>query len=190
MSGLGAKMAGGNSATGRKQDDFYATIDTDVTEALLQRFSFGRRKIHECACGTGEMAEVIKAYGYDVVATDLVDRGYGIGNIDFLSLAQPAAPVVITNPPFKVAADFIEHGMGELKLDGMSLLLKSTYFHAIKRKPLYDKFPPLIVAPLLWRPDFSGQGSPTMEFSWFIWKQGFRGHPRYIPLEKPAASRL
>src|SRR5690606_28618600 len=71
MSGIGAKMAGGNSATGRKQDDFYATTDTNVTEALLQEFSFDGT-IHECACGTGEMAEVIKKYGYEVVATDLV----------------------------------------------------------------------------------------------------------------------
>lgn len=187
---IGAKMAGGNSATGRKKDDFYATIDNDVTEALLQTFSFGNRVIHECACGTGEMAEVIKAYGYDVVSTDLVDRGYGQGGIDFLTLAQPVTPVVITNPPFKVAADFIEHGMGELQLAGMALLLKSTYFHAIKRKPLFDRFPPVVVAPLLWRPDFSGQGSPTMEFSWFIWKRGFKGRPAYRLLQKPSASRL
>lgn len=188
--GIGAKMAGGNSAVGRKTDDFYATIDTDVTETLLQHFRFGDRKIHECACGTGEMAEIIKIYGYQVISTDLVDREYGEGGVDFLALKNPMAPVVITNPPFKIANKFIEHGMGILKLDAMALLLKSTYFHAARRKTLFDDFPPVAICPLLWRPDFSGQGSPTMEFTWFIWKRGFAGHPSYRLLEKPKASRL
>jgi hypothetical protein len=191
MSGLGASMAGGNSSAGRRKDDFYATIDTDVTEGLLKRISFGDRKIHECAVGTGEMAEVIKAYGYDVVASDIVDRGYpGTMVIDFRQLAQRAAPVVITNPPFNVAADFIEHGMGQLKLDAMALLLKSTFFHAAKRKPLFVKHPPLFKLDLLWRPDFSGEGSPTMELSWFVWKRGHQGSTTYNLIEKPRVSRL
>lgn len=189
MSGIGAKMAGGNSATGRKQDDFYATTDTNVTEALLQEFSFDGT-IHECACGTGEMAEVIKKYGYEVVATDLVDRGYGLCNIDFLSLAQPAAPIVITNPPFVIAADFIRHGVGELKLECMALLLKATYFHAESRKALFDRFPSAYVCPLLWRPDFTGQKRPVMEFAWFIWDRNNTSESRYKPLSRPATSRL
>ncbi|MER9176249.1 hypothetical protein NKH72_21975 [Mesorhizobium sp. M0955] len=190
MSGLGAMFAGGNPAAGRKKDDFYATKDTDVTEALLQRFRFGPRKVHECACGTGEMAEVIKAYSYDVVATDLVDRGYGAGNIDFLSLAQQAGPVVITNPPFKLAQQFVEHGMLDLKLDAMALFLKSTWYHAAARTGFFYRLPPFLKLDLTWRVDFSGQGRPTMECSWFIWKRGHTGPSTFRPLERPKATRL
>lgn len=187
--GLGMAMAGGGDPAARKKDDFYATVDTDVTEALLSRFRFGDRKIHECACGTGEMAEVIKLYGYDVVATDLVDRGYGAGNIDFLTLAQPAAPVVITNPPFKLAQEFVEHGMLDLKLDAMALFLKSTWYHAVSRKPFFDRIRPFVKLDLTWRVDFSGQGRPTMECSWFIWKRGYTDYPTFRPLERPKARR-
>ena len=35
------------------------------------------------------MAEVIKNEGYSVVASDLVDRGYGQGGVDFLTADFP-----------------------------------------------------------------------------------------------------
>lgn len=44
--------------------------------------------IWECACGQGDMAEVFKEYGHDVIATDLINRGYGQYNIDFLKVAK------------------------------------------------------------------------------------------------------
>lgn len=190
MSGLGAMMAGGNPAAGRKKDDFYATIDTDVTEALLSRYSFGARSVHECACGTGEMAEIIKLYGYPVVATDLINRGYGTGDVDFLQLAHQLAPVVITNPPFLLAAEFVRHGMVDLQLDAMCLFLKSTWTHGLKRSKQFQELTPCLKLDLTWRPDFSGAGSPTMECSWFIWKRGFKGDTTLRLLHRPKASRL
>lgn len=189
MRSLGAAMAGGNSATGRKKDDFYATVDLDVTRALLSRYKFGNRTIHECACGTGEMAEVIKSFGYHVVSTDLVNRGYGMGGLNFLEIANPMAPVVITNPPFKLAAEFVQHGMEELKLDAMALLLKSTWTHGMRRAAQFEALTPILKLDLTWRPDFSGQGAPTMEFSWFIWKRGFKGNTTLKLLHRPKASR-
>lgn len=192
MSGLGASMAGGNSSTGRKDEDFYPS-PFEVTEALLNNMTFSRGgvklKVHECACGTGDMAEVIKAHGYDVVSTDLIDRGYG-ATLDFLTLAQPLAPVVITNPPFNLAGEFIEHALDDLRIEALALVLKSTYWHAKTRKPLFDRFKPRIVAPLLWRPDFLGLGRPTMEVAWTIWTRGYSGSTEYRPLEKPTARRV
>lgn len=189
MSGLGAAMAGGNPAVGRRDDDFYPS-PWEVTDALLRAIAFtskGKKlKVHECACGTGEMADVIRAHGYEVVATDLVDRGYG-QKLDFLTLAQPLAPVVITNPPFNLAHKFIEHALGNLNVAGLALVLKSTYWHARSRKALFDRFKPRIVAPMLWRPDFLGLGRPTMECCWTIWTRGYQGPTEYRLLQKPDA---
>ena len=39
--------------------------------------------IWECACGQGHLSEVLKANGYNVKSTDLIDRGYG-GHKTFL----------------------------------------------------------------------------------------------------------
>lgn len=191
MSGLGTAMAGGNPAAGRNENEFYPTVDTNVTEGLLQRVSFGNRKIHECACGDGRMAEVIKAYGYDVISTDKFDYGYGTPGVDFLEMKEAVAPIVITNPPFDQAQEFVEHGMGTLGLDGMALLLKSTWYHAACRATDFRKrFPPVVKFELTWRVDFNGKGRPTMECAWFIWRKGFTGKSSFAPMHRPVASRL
>lgn len=184
-------MSGGNPAEARQEDDFYPT-PPEPTIALLRRYNFGKRVIHECAAGDLAMASVIEQFGYAVVASDLVLRTaeQGVIQQDFLTLEKPLAPVVITNPPFNLAAKFIEHGMGELQLDGLALLLKSTFFHASTRLPLFERFKPKVVAPLTWRPDFLGKGRPTMDVSWFIWMRGNENYPVYRPLRKPEAPQI
>ena len=180
--GIGAAMAGGNPTTGRQENDFYPT-PSDVTKALLYEYDFGP-KVHECACGDGQMARDLEECGYEVIATDLVDRGYG-SQQDFLKLTEPLAPVVITNPPFSLAVDFIVHALDVLKVDTLALLLKSTFWYTKSRFSLFQRHPPVLVAPLLWRPDFMGLGRPTMECTWIIWENGYDGETLYKPLIRP-----
>lgn len=84
----------------REGRDFYAT-PAWVTEALLKHVTF-RGPIWEPCCGDGAMSSVLAAGGYDVVSTDLVDRGFGTPGVDFL--ACRAVPVgcraIVTNPPY------------------------------------------------------------------------------------------
>lgn len=184
MSGLGSMMAGGNPATGRQDDDFYPT-PREVTEALLRYWRFDPAKpIHECACGDGAMAKVIEAHGFTVIASDLVDRGYGIQQ-DFLKMDRALAPVVITNPPFNLAVDFITHALDDLQVGTLALVLKSTFWHAKNRYALFNRHRPRAVLPLLWRPDFLGRGRPTMECAWCVWDRGYTGATLYHPLPKP-----
>lgn len=64
-------------------NEYYATHPT-VTLDLLRVESFYHH-IWEPACGGGFISEPLKDNGYNVLSTDLIDRGYGNGNIDFLS---------------------------------------------------------------------------------------------------------
>jgi hypothetical protein len=48
----------------------------------MQRLPKG---IWEPCCGDGAMARVLEAHGHHVVATDLVDRGYGETGRGFLA---------------------------------------------------------------------------------------------------------
>ena len=46
------------------------------------------------------------------VGTDLVDRGYGFGGVDFLQVASRPADALVTNPPFgKLVTAFIKHAL-------------------------------------------------------------------------------
>ena len=80
--------------------DFYATPDW-VTEALLQHTRF-RGPIWEPCCGDGAISTILAAHGYDVVSTDIADRGFGTSGVNFLTCdaVPPGCRCIVTNPPY------------------------------------------------------------------------------------------
>lgn len=178
------------SAADRRDKDYYPT-PSEVTHALMRFLQLEpSTRIWECACGEGHMAEVIKEYGHEVIATDIRETGYGIGGRDFTQEAELLAPVIITNPPFKVSEQFIRHAIG-LGADMVAMLLKSQYWHAERRTKLFSELPPAYVLALNWRPDFlfgAKGGAPTMEVLWTVWIRG-QSDTRYRILEKPNLSK-
>jgi hypothetical protein len=121
--------------------------------------------VHDPCCGDGAMARVLSRY-FQVIATDLVDRGYGRGGCDFLA-REPLAPNVIANPPYHLAGKFIAHAVQRARL--VAMLLKSDFWHAASRIALYDAFPPAQELILTWRLDWTGQKRPTMNTTWWVW---------------------
>jgi hypothetical protein len=84
----------------RQGRDFYAT-PAWVTEALLRHVHF-RGPVWEPCCGDGAMSLVLAEHGYEVVSTDLVDRGFGKPGVNFLtSHSVPrGCRSIVTNPPY------------------------------------------------------------------------------------------
>jgi hypothetical protein len=107
MRNLGAALAGGNCNGTRREHDFYPT-EPEATLALLAKersHIAAHPVVWEPACGDGAMAKLLPG---KVIATDLVDRGYGEPGCDFIKQPRRAGAIV-TNPPFKLAKAFIEH---------------------------------------------------------------------------------
>lgn len=176
----------------RRELDFYPT-PPEVTQALIDTGILPQGMIWECACGEGHMAEVFRHNGFEVLATDLRKTGYGEGGTDFLSThaAPDEIKTIVTNPPFNLSADFIEHALG-MDVSAVAMLLKSQYWHAAKRAALFDKYPPAYVLALTWRPDFMmGErgGAPTMECLWTVWLDGDT-NTKYRLLKKPVVDSL
>lgn len=183
MKSLGVAMVGGHGA--RSKDDFYPTPSA-ATDALCRSGLLwpNLNMAWEPACGDGAMAKVLERNGYDVIATDLVDRGYG-SQIDFLEAKELLASTIVTNPPFNLAERFIRHALG-LKAKQVAMLLKSQFWHAAGRLPLFTESPPSVVAPLTWRLDFTGGGAPTMDCAWVVWGGPLTGPSTvYMPLSRP-----
>jgi hypothetical protein len=84
----------------REVQDFYATPSW-VTEALLQHVGL-RGPVWEPCCGDGAMSTVLAAAGYEVVSTDICDRGFGIPGVDFLACrtVPGGCRSIVTNPPY------------------------------------------------------------------------------------------
>ena len=74
----------------RKKDDslndFYASPPF-IIDYLLKEETFDKN-VWECACGTGNLSKRLEDYGYNVLSTDLVDRGFGTGGVDFLECTE------------------------------------------------------------------------------------------------------
>lgn len=114
-------------------------------------------KVWECACGSGELSKWLESRGHGVLSSDLVDRGYGTYGIDFLKVEKDNEVLnkwangetfdILTNPPYKYAADFILHALGLIPDDGRVIMfLKTTFLEGKQRKKLiYDINPPRYV---------------------------------------------
>lgn len=179
-------VANSKSKEERDPHDFQPTPHL-ATEALLLHLKGAvPQYVCEPCCGEGHISKVLELYGYDVVSTDLIDRGYGTPGIDFLA-GPPDRNAIITNPPFKHAAAYIEHVM-RYEPVFFALLLKSTFWQADTRFELYCDHPPKLTLPLTWRLDFTGQGRPTMECTWFVWGQFLDRCEAPQPIRKPADS--
>ena len=130
-----------HSATDRAEHDYYAT-EPRAIELLLGLEKFSPR-IWEPACGAGHMANVLAANGYEVKATDLIDRGFGTGGIDFLAQTEKWDGDIITNPPYKFATEFVEKAL-ELVADGakVAMFLKLTFLEGKTRRAMFNSAPP------------------------------------------------
>ena len=93
----------------RQNEDYYATDPIAIDVLLKDGGVTFDKPIWECSCGEGHLSERLKSFGYEVRSTDLIDRGYGEGGIDFLTYNQPWNGDILTNPPYKYAKEFIEH---------------------------------------------------------------------------------
>ena len=129
-----------NPNSEREENDFYATDSYAIVKMADKLKEIGISKsVWECACGNGCLAEPLKKLGYEVLSTDLVDRGYGEVE-DFLASNRKFDGDIITNPPFKIATDFIEKSMHILSNGRKAMfLLKIQFLETPKRAKLFKK---------------------------------------------------
>jgi hypothetical protein len=122
----------------REPDDFYAT-PPECTEALIA--AEGDRlplRVWDPCCGAGDISTVLQRHGREVVSTDLIDRGYGQGRVDFLSQRNALARAIVTNPPFNRADAFLRHA-AEMRLEYVAFLHKADWLNAAERGSLIEK---------------------------------------------------
>ena len=170
----------------REQNDYYAT-EPKALELLLELESFSPY-VWECACGQGHLSEVLKAHGYKVKSSDIIDRGYiGAEILDFLQVKkadinQDFSRDIITNPPYKYAKEFVEHAL-EISMDStkIAMFLKVQFLEGKARRKLFDKHPPKVIYVASSRlncamnGDFDKYPSSAVAYAWFIWEKGFKG---------------
>ena len=165
----------------REPHDYYAT-EPKAIELLCDLETFAP-VIWECACGQGHLSEVLKNRGYTVISSDLIDRGYGKGGVDFLKCDKLFHGDIITNPPYKFAKEFAEHAL-KIVDEGckVAMFLKVQFLEGKARKELFKKYPPKVIyvasSRLLCAKNgeferMKAGGGSAVEYAWFIWEKGY-----------------
>ena len=177
--------------TQRQEHDYYATEPNAVRIFLNKLKQDGvtlNKRIWECACGGGHMAEVLIEHGYDVYATDLVNRGYGAEFVNFLDLYDYGYydGDIVTNPPYQYAKEFVEQAIRYIpEGNKVCMFLKIQFLEGKARKKLFEKYPPKYIYVYSERQqcalngDFEEykKGGRTQAYIWVIWETGFKGEP-------------
>lgn len=122
-----------------RRDDLYETPAVAV-KALLEVEKLPET-IWEPACGPGSIVSVLRDAGHLVYATDLVDYGCpdSESRRDFLLEQAPSFYVgaIVTNPPFKLAGEFVAHAMA-LGIPKIVMLLRLAFMESERRSAILD----------------------------------------------------
>ena len=185
----------------KPQDEYYtehwitlALLDTLKQEGIKFKY------IWEPACGRGDMVSVFKEYNYRVAASDIDLSVYEEDTYkfqkDFMetnrlpeALKEVSAKdiAIITNPPYNIAENFINHALGfDVKL--VAMILRNEWDCAKTRTYLFEqdvlskRFAMKIVLTSRprwddWRNKPKPDKGPRHNYSFFCWIGGWQGPP-------------
>lgn len=173
------RVIGSSPYPGRVPNDFYPTPASAVRAFLATETFAG--SVWEPACGDGAIAKVLEAHGYDTVATDLIDRGYGRSGVDFLETIWPRGRHIITNPPYGngLADAFVKHALKLASITGgrVAMLLNIASLCHAERTTFWQQRPPSVIYALddcvcfpEGRPEAATRFTHLHRYIWAVWE--------------------
>jgi len=168
----------GRDHSENEPNDYYPT-PVLATRALLEREEFGTT-VWEPACGDGAISRALEQVGYRVISSDIVDRGYG--HVENFLSSRRRVESIITNPPFKLAEEFIRRAL-DLTTFKVAMFLRLSFLESQQRYHLFTQTPLKAVYVFsrrltLYRAGIARSGSGAVAYAWYVWQHGYRGEPR------------
>lgn len=174
-------MSSTNRGSQRSPADYYPTPGWCVDRLLEAAALPGGLWLEPCA-GEGDIVSAVKATRPDVRWAMNELRAECRGTLRGLSgdedrvhigdiadwQAPEGAAVAITNPPFRVAMDVVQWCLAHAEV--AVLLLRLNFVGSVKRADFMRAHPPDIYV-LPNRPSFTGKGTDSVEYAWFVWDQ-------------------
>ena len=147
-----------------------------LMEHVLSAKDYQNKSCREPACGRGYMSRPLEEYFGSVQSSDIGNYGFGKEENFVECLPSEKTNWMITNPPFKLAEDFIFKGL-ELTSCGVAVLVRTVFLESIGRyNRLFSKIPPSYVAQFVERvPIVKGRVDPKASsatgYAWIVWKK-------------------
>jgi ParB-like chromosome segregation protein Spo0J len=158
----------------------FDTIAIRTSSATKQ---FEDMSLWEPACGEGHMAEVLREYGCDVIASDVFDYGYGDRTLDFLTELESGPEFgnhdfIVTNPPFGDKGEaFVLQALKLARL-GVAMFVRLQWLETVGRyENIFRDNPPTLIAFFAERVNlckgrWDPEGGTATAYVWLIWIKG------------------
>jgi len=139
------------------------------------------KSVREPAANRGHMTAPLAEYFDSVEGSDIHDYGAGYPQRDYLF--GPAPDMVdwtITNPPFRLAEQFIARAL-ETSRHGVAMILRSAFLEGVGRYgSLFSETPPQVVLQfservVMHKGGLSKSGSTATAYCWLIWSDDLIG---------------
>ncbi len=135
----------------------------------------------EPAANRGHMVAPLREYFATVEASDIHDYGAGFPARDYL-FGEAPEPVdwTITNPPFRLAEQFIDRGLATSRY-GIAIIVRAAFLEGVGRfERLYAVTPPSHVLQfservVMHKGRLAPEGSTATAYAWLVWMPYSRG---------------
>lgn len=148
--------------------------------------------VWEPACNRGHMVKPLREYFRRVYASDIHDYSAEWPDQervqDFLFpgsespvIANVGVDLIITNPPFRLAVEFIQRAFELRPRYGVAVIVRTSFLEGVGRyNDLFSKQPPSVIAQFSERvPMVKGRltatGSTATAYCWIVWLDGDEG---------------
>lgn len=140
----------------------------------------------EPACGRGHMSRALEEYFGSVDSSDAHQYGYGqIRNFLSFPLKASSHDWVITNPPFRLAEEFVNRALGVARV-GVAILARTVFLESLGRyEEIFQYSPPSKFAQFVERvPMVRGRldrmVTTATGYAWFVWERQPATTPRLM----------
>ena len=143
----------------RNAYDFYPTPAWCYEKLPIDWTIF--KDAYEPCEGDGRIKEYLNSLGVFTKGSDLQQ------GVDYLTTTFPSVDLILTNPPFSLAQEFITKALTEANT--VIMLLRLNFLGAQKRFSFWKDNEPTSLYVLSKRPSFTGAGTDSTEYAWFVW---------------------
>ena len=124
------------------------------------------RTAFDGSMGDGRLLLFLEEQGLKVDGRDIT---WNIGEEEDFFKWDGNVDLIMGNPPFSRAQEFIEHALPRCKT--LIFLLRLNFMGAVKRHNFWKANPPTKLYVLSNRPSFNGRGTDSYDYGWYVWEK-------------------